>query len=136
MIKEFSDYEFKLYGNVQSFFYRCWSMFGYGRVLGGGGQNLINRDLVTKWAGDLFPTGRPNGGFSVQNWQVTYPNDNPNVIELWVSPGRAMATHSFVVDISQNLEDYDFYNIKWVSNVGNNTKKPSNHTYKQVPKVF
>ena len=136
MIKEFSDYEFKLYGNVQSFFYRCWSMFGYGRVLDGGGQNLINRDLVTKWAGDLFPTGRPNGGFSVESWNIVFPTDNPDVIELWVSPGRTMATHSFVVDISQNLEDYDFYNIKWVSNVGNNTKKPSNHTYKQVPKVF
>ena len=136
MIKEFSDYEFKLYGNVQSFFYRCWSMFGYGRVLDGGGQNLINRDLVTKWGGDLFPTGRPNSGFSVESWNVTFPNDNPNVIELWVSPGRTMATHSFVVDISQNLEDYDFYNIKWISNIGNNTKKPSNHTYKQVPKVF
>ena len=136
MIKEFSDYEFKLYGNVQSFFYRCWSMFGYGRVLDGGGQNLINRDLVTKWGGDLFPTGRPNGGFSVESWNVTFPNDNPNVIELWVSPRRTTNTHIFVVDISQNLEDYDFYNIKWVSNVGNNTKKPSNHTYKQVPKVF
>ena len=47
-----------------------------------------------------------------------------------------MNSHIFVVDISQNLEDYDFYNIKWVSNIGNNTKKPSNHTYKQVPKVF
>lgn len=136
MVKEFSDYEFKLYGNVQSFFYRCWSMFGYGRVLDGGGQNLINRDLVTKWAGDLFPTGRPNSGFSVESWNVTFPNDNPNVIELWVSPRRYMNTHIFVVDISQNLEDYDFYNIKWISNIGNNTKKPSNHTYKQVPKVF
>ena len=49
MVKEFSDYEFKLYGNVQSFFYRCWSMFGYGRVLDGEEQNLINRDLVTKF---------------------------------------------------------------------------------------
>lgn len=136
MVKEFSDYEFKLYGNVQSFFYRCWSMFGYGQVLDGRSQRRIDRELVIKWAGDLFPTLRPNGGFSVESWNIVYPNDNPNAIELWVSPRRYMNTHIFVVDISQNLEDYDFYNIKWVSNIGNNTKKPSNHTYKQVPKVF
>lgn len=136
MIKEFNDYEFKLYGNVQSFFYRCWSMFGYGQVLDGSKQKLIDRHLVKKWAGDLFPTGRPNGGFSVESWNVVFPTDNPDVIELWVSPRRTMNSHIFVVDISQNLEDYDFYNIKWVSNIGNNTKKPSNHTYKQVPKVF
>lgn len=136
MVKQFNDYEFKLYGGVQSFFYRCWSMFGYGQVLDGGRQKLINRHLVTKWAGNLFPTVGTNGGFSVQNWQVTYHNDNPNAIELRISGTRAVGWYVFVVDISQNLEDYDFYNIKWVSNTENPTKKPSNHTYKQVPKVF
>ena len=94
MVREFSDYEFKLYGNVQSFFYRCWKGFGYGQVLDGGRQKLINRESV------------------VSNWVV------------------------FSVDISQNLEDYDFYNIKWVFNTEINTKEPSNYTYRQVPKIF
>ena len=93
MIKEFNDYEFKLYGNVQSFFYRCWSMFGYGQVLDGSKQKLIDRHLVKKWAGDLFPIGRPNGGFSVESWNVVFPTDNPDVIELWVSPRRTMNSH-------------------------------------------
>jgi hypothetical protein len=139
MIKEFRDDEFKLYGSVQSFFYRCWIMFGYGRVSVGGRQNLINRDLVTKWAGDLFPTGRPNGGFSVESWNVVYPNDNPNVIELIVRPSRVSNWEVFTVDISQNLEDYDFYNIKWVHNigqVGESLGERPIHTYKAVPKVF
>jgi len=136
MIKEFSDYEFKLYGNVQSFFYRCWSMFGYGSVLIGGEQKLINRDLVVKWGGSLFPTDRPIGGFKVLSWQVNYPNDNPNVIELLVYPGRGLASHTFTVDISQNLEDYDFYNIKWVFNTENTINQSSNCSYKKVPKIF
>ncbi len=136
MVKKFGDYEFKLYGNVQSFFYRCWSMFGYGSVLDGGRQKLINRDLVIKWGSSLFPTTRPISGFYVQSWQVNYPNDNPNVVELLVYPGRGMVSYTFTVDISQNLEDYDFYNIKWVTNTENNTQKSSNGTYKKVPKVF
>ena len=28
MEKEFNDSEFRMYGNLQAFFYRCWSMWG------------------------------------------------------------------------------------------------------------
>ena len=136
MVREFSDYEFKLYGNVQSFFYRCWSMFGYGQVLDGGRQKLINRDLVTKWVGDLFPTMKANGCFLVRSCNVVYSNDNPNVIELIIQQSVVSNWVVFSVDISQNLEDYDFYNIKWVFNTEINTKEPSNYTYRQVPKIF
>ena len=137
MDREFNDYEFKLYGSVKSFFYRCWSMFGRGQVLGGGGRKPINQDLTNKWARDLFPTGRsPESGFLVESFNVVYLNDNPNAIELWVNTGRVLGTYAFVVDISQNLEDYAFYNIKWVFNTEIETKEPSNYSYRPVPKIF
>jgi|TARA_R110000868_G_scaffold120357_1_gene319443 hypothetical protein len=137
MVREFNDYEFKLYGSVQSFFYRCWKGFGRGQVLDGGRRKLINQDLTNKWARDLFPTGSsPKSGFLVESFNVVYLNDNPNAIELWVNTGRVLGTYAFVVDISQNLEDYAFYNIKWVFNTEIDTKESSNYSYRPVPKIF
>ena len=136
MVREFNDYEFKLYGSVQSFFYRCWKGFGRGQVLDGGRRKLINQDLTNKWALDLFPTGSsPKSGFLVESFNVVYLND-PNVIELIIQQSVVSNWVVFSVDISQNLEDYDFYNIKWVFNTEINTKEPSNYTYRQVPKIF
>jgi hypothetical protein len=112
-------------------------MFGRGQVLGGGGRKPINQDLTNKWARDLFPTGSsPKSGFLVESFNVVYLNDNPNAIELWVNTGRVLGTYAFVVDISQNLEDYAFYNIKWVFNTEIETKEPSNYSYRPVPKIF
>ena len=73
MVREFNDYEFKLYGSVQSFFYRCWKGFGRGQVLDGGRRKLINQDLTNKWALDLFPTGSsPKSGFLVESLRYVW----------------------------------------------------------------
>jgi len=138
MVKQFNDMEFKLYGRIQSFFYRCWVMFGAGRELEGEEPRAVNKELVTKWAHDLFPNTTGNG-FFVENWQIIFPNDNHNVIELVVHPSRVSNWEVFTVDLNENLEDYDFYNIKWVYNigqVGESLDERPTHTYKAVPKVF
>jgi len=56
------------------------------------------------------------------------------MIQLTLQLNRALNFEVFVVDLRHNLEDYDFYNIKWVSNVETNNKSKS--IYKSVPKVF
>ena len=76
---------------------------------------------------------------SVSNWQINFLNENEKVIELVVHPSTVANWEVFTVDISQNLEDYDFYNIKWVYNigqVGESLGERPIHTYKAVPKVF
>lgn len=132
MIKRMNDFDMRFHGQVQDFFYRCWFMFGAGADI----ERPINKDSITKWASDLFPITPVVGMFSVSNWQINFLNENEKVIELVVHPSTVANWEVFTVDISQNLEDYDFYNIKWVSNRENPTKEPSNYSYKQVPKIF
>lgn len=127
-----NDFDIRFHGQVQTFFYRCWFMFGSGSEI----ERPINKDSITKWASDLFPITPVVGMVSVVNWQINFLNENEKVIELIVHPSTAANWEVFTVDISQNLEDYDFYNIKWVSNRENPTKEPSNYSYKQVPKIF
>jgi len=132
MVKRMNDFDIRFHGQVQTFFYRCWFMFGSGSEI----ERPINKDSITKWASDLFPITPVIGMVSVVNWQINFLNENEKVIELIVHPSTAANWEVFTVDISQNLEDYDFYNIKWVSNRENPTKEPSNYSYKQVPKIF
>ena len=117
MEKEFNDSEFRMYGNLQSFFYRCWSMWGSHPRANTTTATNRKLEMMRHWCGNLFET--------------TYYSN--------VTLNRALGYEVFVVDLRQNLEDYDFYNIKWVSNVETNLNRLSEtptHTYKAVPKVF
>lgn len=132
MDKKMNDFDFRFYGNVQTFFYRCWVMYGAGSEV----DRPLNKDSVTKWAHDLFPIRPIEGVFTVSNWQINFLNENEKVIELVVEPSRVSGWKVFTVDLNQNLEDYDFYNIRWVIDKESDIKEHSNYNYKQVPRIF
>lgn len=144
MVKEFSDMEFRMYGDVQSFFYRCWTMWGSHPESNRTTATTRKLEMMRTWCNRLFPsetTHYANVTFLTDDGLVIPYNhtDQCNVIQLTLQLSRALNFEVFVVDLRHNLEDYDFYNIKWVSNVETNLNRLSEtptHTYKAVPKVF
>lgn len=132
MTKTFSDSEFRLYGAVQSFFYRCWAMFGAGREVEH--QRRVNQEMVRTWASRIFPN--ESGTYGVHYCNVTFSGEGGYIIDLVIQHSRVINPVNFTVDIRDNLEDYDFYNIKWVYDENCSVENKSNYTYKKVPKVF
>lgn len=124
MTKRFIDSEFMLYGAVQSFFYRCWSMFGAGR--GVEAPRRVDVTLANRWASQLFASVGAIYYFELIDGQI---------IRL-VIQRKEVIQKIFTVDLRHNLEDYDFYNIKWVYDENCSVENKSNYTYKKVPKVF
>ena len=144
MVKKFNDSEFRMYGNVQSFFYRCWSMWGSHPESNTTTATTRKLEMMRTWCDKLFPsetTHYANVTLLTDDGLVIPYNhtDQCNMIQLTLQLNRALGFEVFVVDLRHNLEDYDFYNIKWVSNVDTNLNRLSEtptHTYKAVPKVF
>lgn len=124
MTKRFIDSEFMLYGAVQSFFYRCWSMFGAGREVEA--PRRVDVTLANHWASQLFASVGAIYHFELIDGQI---------IRL-VIQRKEVIQKIFTVDLRHNLEDYDFYNIKWVYDENCSVENKSNYTYKKVPKVF
>ena len=148
MIKEFNEHEFRLYGNVQSFFYRCWSMWG--SHLEANTTTAMNRklEMMGLWCETLFPhnltseckvhfVDQLENGMEIP-FRLDIEPEEHSIVQLIIQPNRALPYRIFTVDLRDNLEDYDFYNIKWVYNgqFGETLDKKPKHTYKAVPKVF
>lgn len=125
MTKRFIDSEFMLYGAVQSFFYRCWSMFGAGREVEA--PRRVDVTLANRWASQLFASVGAIYHFELIDDQI---------IRLVIQTKGVVVQKIFTVDLRHNLEDYDFYNIKWVYDENCSVENKSNYTYKKVPKVF
>ena len=147
MIKEFSDMEFRLYGNVQSFFYRCWSMWGTHPEANITTAMTRKLELMGRWCESLFPDNqiyyrKVQFVDQLENGREIPLNIEPeehNIVQLIIQCNRALNHQIFTVDLRHNLEDYDFYNIKWISNVeplGEPLDKKPTYIYKAVPKVF
>jgi hypothetical protein len=152
MIKEFNEHEFRLYGNVQSFFYRCWSMWGaHPEAISRTSESLTKiypkLELMGRWCESLFPykqihyhkvqfVDQLENGMEIP---LNIEPEEHNIVQLIIQCNRALNHQTFTVDLRHNLEDYDFYNIKWISNVeplGEPLDKKPTHIYKAVPKVF
>lgn len=129
MTKEFNDHEFRLYGNVQSFFYRCWSMWGSHPEANTTTAMDRKLEMMRVWCGKLFPEDQTS------YWDVLFLDEEHNRIQLIVQYSRVFDYKIFIVDLRHNLEDYDFYKIKWVHR-GDSVKKYTKTTYREVPKVF
>jgi len=150
MIKEFNEHEFRVYGNVQSFFYRCWSMWGSHPEAVRWRTTAMDKklEMMGRWCEILFPINLTS------EWKVQFVDQLENgmevpfrldiepeehsILQLIIRPNIALPYRIFTVDLRHNLEDYDFYNIKWVYNeqFGEILDKKPTHTYKAVPKVF
>jgi len=137
MNKQFSDSEFRLYGNVQSFFYRCWTMWGAHPESNTTTATTRKLEMMRTWCDKLFPsetTHYTNIQLLSDDELTDNHTDQRNIIRLTVQTSRVLNFEVFIVDLRHNLEDYDFYNIKWTSNIETNNKSKS--IYKSVPKVF
>lgn len=125
MTKRFIDSEFMLYGAVQSFFYICWSMFGAGREVET--PRRVDATLANHWASQLFASVGVIYHFELIDGQI---------IRLVIQTKGVVVQKIFTVDLRHNLEDYDFYNIKWVYDENCSVENKYNYTHKKVPKVF
>lgn len=148
MIKEFNDVDFILYGKVQSFFYRCWSMFGEGRDDGREFTTKNKYETMDRWVNRLFMEDGTCSGYRLVIKSVngiTIPENNLETmhsgVSLFLSPNRTLHTVHFQVDINEPLEQFDIYNIKWVrsvdhTNSNDNLVTTNNKIFKEVPVVF
>ena len=69
MTRTFNDKEFRMIGAIQSFYYRCWSMFGGGRETPRRiGQTEI--DLINRWGYNLF------NDLSVHDYRIEVIDEN------------------------------------------------------------
>lgn len=90
--------------------------------------------MVRTWASRIFPN--ESGTYGVHYCNVTFSGEGGYIIDLVIQHSRVINPVNFTVDIRDNLEDYDFYNIKWVYDENCSVENKSNYTYKKVPKVF
>lgn len=140
MTRIHNDKEFRMIGAIQSFYYRCWSMFGGGRETPRRiGQTEI--DLISRWGYNLF------SDLSVHDYRIELLNENGLqvgdrwVVKLVIRPHIGLDLFIYEVDIRiPNLSDLDIYNVRWVEDdyTGPEEVSPSGENYalKKVPKVF
>jgi hypothetical protein len=99
-------------------------MFGAGREVEA--PRRVDVTLANRWASQLFASVGVIYYFELIDDQI---------IRL-VIQRKEVIQKIFTVDLRHNLEDYDFYNIKWVYDENCSVENKSNYTYKKVPKVF
>jgi hypothetical protein len=85
----------------------------------------VDVKLANHWASQLFASVGVIYHFELIDGQI---------IRLVIQTKETQKI--FTVDLRHNLEDYDFYNIKWVYDENCSVENKSNYTYKKVPKVF
>lgn len=141
MEKIFSDSEFILYAKIQSFFYRCWVMFGDGQDIQRITTTNFKYNLMKRWAESIFvPVGY------VINYNIEIYDDMGVVVGInrehetnhygvrLMLTGSNRRYYSFEVDVREPLESNYFYNIKWVDSP--EIRISDNTEWKKIPKVW
>ena len=144
MTRILNDKEFRVIGAIQSFYYRCWSMFGGGRETPRRiGQTEM--ELIDRWGRNLF-LGL-DIGLDIRDCRIEFLDENGLEIgERWhikllIRPNHGSDLFVYVVDIRiPNLSDLDIYNVRWVEEDYTGPEEIStsgeNYVIKKVPKVF
>jgi hypothetical protein len=119
-------------------------------MFGSGSDRVINTtigeksNMMRNWGNKLFS--------EEYYWSFNFISDdgvtinferenesNHHVVQLIIQPVTALDSKIFTIDLRHEIEMYDIYNIKWVSNLertDNVDKSENNYVYKKVPKVF
>lgn len=143
MTKEFNELDFRYYGNLQAFCYRCWSMFGAGRDDGKLYTTKIKYELMTAWVRKLFLDNSIAVDYRIEILEddgspilavapETSKQTNGHIVRLTIGK-RGRTTSVTCFDMREDLKSLGIYDIKWVNN-NNEVNKLTE--WKEIPVVF